>query len=205
LPIRVVRVAGVATVAVCVVASAAYGLVSTLPAPTHGDRVAVRVLDRLQSTRGRGGVMQIGGLTERVSCERLRGGRHLVDLDDGTRLVLSGTHARRLGERMRGRVLASVTRLPSLTSAEADLSGSHALYATQLASQLAHGRTILVGSTVVRGRPAYRLRLTHARPLLELLVARGSLTPLVAVYRSATVSGRTVLGPSTTPYRWHAC
>lgn len=205
-PIRFVRIVGGAALTLCAVAGVGYSLVSALPAPSAGDRVAVRVLDRLQSTRGRGGAMEIAGTTAQVRCRRLGGGRHLVTVGEGTRLLLSGTRVREVAQSSRLRLLASAQRQsPELTSAEADLSGSHELYAIQLAGQLSHGRTVVVGSTVVRGTPAYRLRLTRAQPSLELLVARRSLKPLVAVYRSASLSGRTVLGPSTEVYRWRAC
>jgi hypothetical protein len=194
-----------AALALCAIAGVGYGLLTTLPAPSRGDRIAVRVLARLQVTRGRGATLEVEGKTQRLTCRRLGGGRHLLALGDGTQLVLAGTHVHETREPLRLRMLASLRRDPALTAAEADLSGSHALYATQLAGQLAHGRAALVGSTVVGGRPAYRLRLTRGRPQLELLVSRRSLTPLVAVYRSAAVDGWSVLGPSTTRYRWRAC
>lgn len=203
--LRLARVAGGAALMLVAIGGVAYAIVAALPAPTTADRVAVKVLRDLSSTRGRGGVLELNGETQTVSCRRLPGGRHLIALGDGTRLVLSGTHARVAAAPVRLRMLASVLRRRSLVSAEADLSGSHALYATQLAAQLNHGRSAVRGSTVVGGTRVYRVRLTQGRPVLELLVSRQSLVPLVALYRSADVTGRTVLGRSTGLDRWRAC
>lgn len=202
---RLLRVAGGALLGACAITAAAYGIVSTLPAPSVGDRIGVRLLDRLDTTRGTGGVMQLAGVTRRVTCKRLPRYRHLVQLDDGTKLILSGTHVHEVAEPARERRLATIVDVPGLAAAEADLSGSYTLYATQLAVQLEHGREVLAGAARVNGREAYRIRLTRALPQADLLVDRETLQPLVATFRSAAVSGRTLLGPSTGLYRWHGC
>lgn len=190
---RIVRVAGGAAAAVLAIAASAYAVVSTLPAPRAGDRIAVRVLELLERTRGTGATMTVGGRELSVRCSRLPARRHLLRLSDGTRLVLSGTRVRRLVPR---RSLAGLRAVdPETVAAEAALAGSHAFYATQVAARLRHGSPH-VRRTSVGSRAAYRIRLSHARPHVDLYVDRATLRPLAATYRSRTLTGRSVLAGS---------
>lgn len=190
---RIVRVGGGAAAAVLAIAGSAYAVVSTLPPPRAGDRTAVRVLELLERTRGTGATMTVGGRDLSVRCSPLRSRRHLLRLSDGTRLVLSGTRVSRLAPR-RG-LAAARTVDPETIAAEAGLAGSHAFYATQLVARLRHGSP-LVRPTSVGSRAAYRIRLSHARPHVDLYVDRATLRPLAATYRSRTLTGRSVLAPS---------
>lgn len=186
------------------VAGAAYGLVSTLPSPRPGDRLGVRVLDRLEHARGSGSVIELAGDRVPVRCRRLPPYEHLLVFGDGTRLVLSGTRVRPLP--VRGRRLESArSRYPDLLAAQADLAGSYSLYSRLLAQRLARGRQVVVGRARVHGRPALRIRLGRDRPAVELLVDRRTLRPLAATYSSATLSARSVLTPPVGRRRWAAC
>jgi hypothetical protein len=203
--VAVIRVFGGAALGLSAIVLTGFGVVSTLPQPSHGDRIAVRALVVLQQHRGRGGVMQLAGVRLHVTCKRLPPYRQLIALDDGSRLVLSATHVRQVREPLRTRMLAVTENRPELVSAEADLAGSYALYAAQLTQRLAGGLPVLAGTTAVGGTPAYRLILGRGHPRVELLVDRQSLVPLAATYRSASLQGRTTLAQPAGRNAWRAC
>jgi len=202
--VRGARIGAAALAGTCAVAGSAYALVSTLPAPQPDDRLGVRILDRLEHSRGTGAVVDLGGRRVHVRCRKLPPYRRLLTYADGTRLALSGTHVHRLPSP--GRQLETArSRYPDLIAAQADLAGSYSLYSILLAQRLAHGRTIVAGLTRVRGLPAYRIHLGQDRPEVQLIVDRRTLRPLAATYRSATLSGRSILGAPVGRNRWAAC
>jgi hypothetical protein len=181
------------------IGTAAFGLVSILPHPTRADRIAVRALNVLDREHGAGAVISLDGQRVIAACRRLPSRHSLVTLSDGVRLVLRGTDVGVLDAGPR--FVASRAPLASaIVSAEADLAGSHTLYAKELIGRLVHRRPVLVGLTRFDGVAAYRLRLGRDRPRVELLVARRSLRPLAASYQSRWVSGTSRLrlgGPGT--------
>jgi len=201
---RGARIGAAALAGTCAVACSAYALVSTLPAPQPDDRLGVRILDRLEHSRGTGAVVDLGGRRVHVRCRKLPPYRRLLTYADGTRLALSGTHVHRLPSS--GRQLETArSRYPDLLAAQADLAGSYSLYSILLAQRLAHGRAIVAGLARVRGLPAYRIHLGQDRPEVQLIVDRRTLRPLAATYRSATLSGRSILGAPVGRNRWAAC
>ena len=201
---RAGRVGAVGVAGTFAVAGGAYALVSTLPAPRPDDRLGVRILDRLEHARGTGAVVDLAGRRVHVRCRKLPPYRRLLSYADGTRLALSGTHVHRLPSS--GRQLESArARYPDLIAAQADLAGSYSLYSILLAQRLAHRRPIVAGLTRERGLPAYRIHLGRDRPEVQLIVDRRTLRPLAATYRSATLSGRSVLGAPVGRDRWAAC
>jgi hypothetical protein len=183
--------------AVCAIAGSSYALVSTLPKPTQSDRIAVHVMNRLVHARGTGGTMHLAGATLRVRCRKVSPLRQLVLLSDGTRLLISGPRIRRLAGSRVARSLAAVATHPALTAAEGDLSGSYVLYATELTSQLNHGRRTFAGTTRFRGRRVDRLRLTRSHPDAELLVDPVTYRPLAVRFHADGLRGSTVLAPPT--------
>lgn len=201
---RWLQLIGIPGVGICAIAAVAFALVGMLPSPSAADRVAVRVLDRLDSTHGRGGQMVLAGRRIGVSCRRLRDARHLISLSDGTKLILAGTHVRvRLAESS-PRMLAAVTHPSEMAAAEADLSGSHTLYVKQLTALLAHGHPT-VAPAMVRGEEAYRIRLTRDRPVVDLYVAQATLRPLEVAFRSSALAGVTWLSRSARLNTWGSC
>ena len=182
-----------AVLSVAAIVAVSYGLVSTLPAPSAGDRLAVRVLERLDAARGTGGTMELAGRVVRVRCRRLPSHATLLDVG-GDRLELIGTHVS-VVRAPRARTLAAATRGAATAAAEADLSGSYLLYRSELAGVLERPGAVLLGRTRVGGRQAERIRLTGAPPDVELLVDAATLRPLAVRFRSRRLSGWTRLGP----------
>ncbi|HZO63202.1 MAG TPA: hypothetical protein VFB35_09520 [Gaiellaceae bacterium] len=176
---------------VAAIAAGAYFLVSLLPHPSPGERIAVRALDVLQQHRGTRVMIDLGGKRLAARCRQLPHWRSLVALEDGSRLILTGTRVVPLdGERM----LAGRTEAGGqLLSAQADLAGSFQLYSKELIGRLQNGRPVVVGVDRVRGIPALRLRLGRDRPRVELLVSRRKLQPLAARYDGRYVHASMVL------------
>ena len=185
-----VAVVGCAAVAI---AAAAFAFVSSLRPPSPGDRVAVRLFARLVSERGSGGVMHLDGRTMRVRCRPLPSSRSLITVG-ATRLVLHGLHVHPVASRGERAELADVTADGALLAAEADLSGSFGLYRRELLGRIDSGRRLLAGETFVGPQPAYRILLHGGHPLIELIVSRPGLRPLVAVFRSRLLAGYIVIG-----------
>jgi hypothetical protein len=189
----VASTAAVVGCAAVAIAAGAFALVSTLRPPTPGDRVAVRLFARLVSERGTGGVMHLDGRTIRVHCRPLRSSRSLITVGD-VRLVLHGLHVHPAATRGERAELDDIPADGALLAAEADLSGSFTLYERELLGRIDSGRRLLAGETHVGAQPAYRILLNASHPLIELIVSRHGLRPLVAVFRSRSLSGRTVIG-----------
>ena len=178
------------------VAAASFALISTLPPPSEDERLAVRVLEVLARSGGGGAVLHVGGRAVVASCRRLPGRKRLVMLGDGERLVLQGTQVRSHTMGARAVARARPRHAAELLAVKADLAGSHSLYATALRARLARGGAILGGLASFRGVPAYRIRLGADRPQVELLVARRTLAPLAARYRSRRVTAWSRLLPA---------
>lgn len=162
---------------------------ASLPRPSEPARRASRLLDLLDRTRGGGAELVVAGRRLVATCRPLSGRRYAVALDDGTRLVLAGTHVTRVASTRPRELLA--LEPADLVAAQADLVGSHDLLARELAGTLMTGR-LLARDVTFRARPATVFRLERT-PLVELVVDRATLTPLAARYRSATVSGSSTL------------
>jgi hypothetical protein len=106
------------------------------------------------------------------------------------------------GPRNAKRTLASLPAA-EFPAAAADLGGSHFLYVVELAGSIVRGRDVVTGTTIVDGRALYRIRLGRARPLVELLVDRETLRPVIAHYRSQRLEGWSRLD-NTAPRRFLA-
>lgn len=199
---RLVRLAGsivrplvVAVAVTLVVAASSYALVATLPEPTAGDRLGVRLLHHLEHARAGGAVLHLGRVTIRARCRRVPRGRTLVTLSTGDRLLLAGTRVVERRPRARRGGNGGPEPGAEFWSVAADLSGSHRLYASLLKGRLLRGAPIVVGVTRFRGTPAYRVRLGREPPAVELVVARGTLMPLAARYRSKRIDAWSRLLP----------
>src|SRR5581483_12246642 len=154
-----------------------------------------RVLERLESTRSSGGTLQLAGEEVTVRCRTLAPNRHLIMLGNGARLVLAGTHVHVLRTALPPEPMLAdlVVEAPGLPAAEADLSGSHALYARELVSQLIDG-TVETGVDSIDGRPAGIVRLTTTGPFVDLLFDLRTLAPLAVRFRSSELVGEATLG-----------
>jgi hypothetical protein len=185
-----IPVFGAAFAAAAIVA-ASFGLIAALPQPTKGDRVAVGVLRYLEHTRGRGGLISIGGHVLLARCTPLSPRRKRITLSDGARFVLRGSHI----EKWSTATSRRATRRPDsgvARAAIADLAGSYALYADELSRPLAHGKAVV---EAMPGRsPKYRVVLAR-RPYVDLVVDGATLRPLSARFRSARVSAQASLLP----------
>ena len=188
------------------VAAASFALISTLPGPTHGERLGVDVVRSLQSSRGRGAVIHLGRTVLVASCRPLSGSRRAISLSNGERLLLAGTRlretasprrssARRLAGR-RAAAHASSPALLELAAMKAGLAGSYAFYSAALKTRLMRGKEVFAGRTTFRGVPAFRIRLGADRPQVELVVDRRTLSPLAVTYRSRRASGWSRLLPA---------
>jgi hypothetical protein len=193
---------GAATAAVTV-AAAAYALVVSLPQPTASDRTGVRVLRFLETKRGAGSEISVGGKTLTARCIRVSRRGNLVSLSDGNRFMLVGSHIR--AWRTPDRSLAAVESDPLLHAAEADLAGSYSLYIDELTAELENGHRVLGGATLFGGRPAYAVHLSADRPRATLFVDRGTLAPLGASFESAGLHGRAVLQPPASAHSEAGC
>jgi len=186
---------GVAVVGAATVFGASFGVLDLgLRSPSTGERIALRVLAELERTRGVRAVLDVDGRRLLSTCHSFMG-RDLLQLSDGTRLVLVGVHAYRTlppgGSLIEAvsdrRELFLVRSTGSLVSVQAAIAGSHAFWARLLAIRLEQA-DVHVWPVLFASRPAYELRLSH-RPLLELVVDRVTLRPLAALYRSRAVDG----------------
>lgn len=172
--------------AAILVAGIAFGTVSTLPRPTRGDRIAIRLLEVLQERRGSGSVLSISGKHLPARCVRIGKTRELVTLGDGTALVLRGSHI--LARRDPSSPLADIRLDPGvLSAAEADLSGSYALYAAEIVAQLEQGAKLTMRRSHGAEGEAITIALREQRPRVELIVAPKSLRPIAAHYRSRRI------------------
>jgi hypothetical protein len=165
------------------VAGIAFGTVSILPPPTRSDRIALRLLEVLQEQRGSGSILTIAGRRLPARCVQIGKARELVTLSDGTALVLHGSHI--LARRAASSPLADIRLDPgALSSAEADLAGSYALYAAEIVAQLEQGAKLTAhgddGGTIT-------IALREERPRVELIVAPKTLRPIAAHYRSRRI------------------
>jgi hypothetical protein len=203
---RLLRQAAVFAALTVALVGGAYGMLAAgMKRATPQDRLAADALKVLDATRGSGAVIDVDGRRLVASCKALRVGSSIVDLDDGTRLLVARTRVARL------RPVASARELlapdpPDLVAAEANLAGSHDFYSRALTATLFGGR-VIVRPTRFADRLAYALRLGDGRPLVELIVDRGSLRPLGARYVSRTSSGtsRLFTEPSLRRYRPTGC
>jgi hypothetical protein len=180
-----------AAVAAVAIAAAAFGIVSVLPEPTRGDSLAVRLLGVLRERRGSGSVISIGNARLRAQCFRIRSREH-VTLDDGTSFVLNGSHV--LARREPTSRLAAVSvRHGPIASAEADLSGSYALYSAEVIGQLERGARITARRARFGGEAAFLIALRDRPPHVDLLVSERSLQPLAVHFWSARLDARGVI------------
>jgi hypothetical protein len=183
-----------AAVAAGAIAVAAFALVRTLPQPTRGDRVGVKLLEFLHERGGSGSRIVIGGTTIAARCHTLSRRRNLVELSDGSSFVVSGSRIR--AWQPPASDLAGAAQLPALVRvAEADLAGSYRLYAAELTSQLERGERVTEHLVTVDGRRVYEIALAHGRPRVTLIVDGRTLQPLAARFESAAIQASSVLSP----------
>jgi hypothetical protein len=156
---------------------------AALPGPLHDDRLAVKIIGRLQATRISGAVVRVNDTTLYTRCRRINGAVSSISVAGGQRLIVRRTHL----------VMPSTARRhpyrTSVFSAEADLAGSRRLYINELVGRLQLGDPVIDGRGRFGGRPVYRLRLGNDRPRVVLLVDQRSLRPLGVSFRSARISG----------------
>ena len=173
----------------CVAAGAALAFVgAVLPRPSPEDVIGVKILRMLETTRGGGAVIRLGGRTLIAECRELSQSRRGIFLDDGTRIFLRGTRII-LSRSPGGERTLTALQSPETPAAAADLGGSHFLYVAQLAGSIVRGRHAVRGTTWFEGHEVYRVRLGRERPLVELLVDRTTLDPVAAHYRSSRLEG----------------
>ena len=187
------------------VAAAALAVVTALPAPTPDERLAVRVVQRLQATRSGGAVVHLDGGRVVATCRRLSGSQTLVRLDDGTRLVVARTrvHDRSPGGATRGLAASRSPRERELLAVKAALAGIHRLYARSLRARLMRRADVIVHSHAFRGERALRVPIGAERPAVELVVSERTLLPLAVTYRSRRVSAWSRLLPAPRRPRHH--
>jgi len=161
---------------------------AVLPRPSATDAIAVRILQKLETTRGARAHIRLGRRTFVSECRVLSRNRRGIFLDDGTRLFLHGSHFTVSSPSREWRTIARLES-PEFPAAAADLGGSHFLYVVQLARSIVRGRHVVLGTIRFGGRETYRVRLSRGRPLVELLVDRMTLEPVAAHYRSARLEG----------------
>jgi hypothetical protein len=191
---RALRVLALGAVGAACVFGVSFGVLEFgLRSPSAGERVGLRVLAELRRTRGVHAVLDVDGRRLLSTCHSYLA-RDVLELSDGSRLVLVGVHAFRtlapggpvveaISDR---RELFVVRTAAGLVGAQAAIAGSHAYWARILALRLEQAN-LGVRSLVFGSRAAYELRLS-GRPLLELIVDRRTLRPLAAVYRSRAVN-----------------
>jgi hypothetical protein len=168
-----------------------------LPGHRTGDRLAVAILRRLDTTRIGSAALRINGVLVRASCSRIGHGVSAISLANGGRLLVRRT-----------RILSAAGPDPRLAvaelrrrAAEVDLAGTQTIYTDELISRLIRGERVIEGAGVFDGRPVYDLRLGNARPEVELLVDRRTLLPVAARFDSLRIDGLSRLHTSTT----HGC
>ena len=203
--LRTLRVVAAAALFTAAVVAAAFAVVTALPAPTPDERLAVRVVQRLQDTRSGGAVVHVGGERYVASCRRLSGSQTLVRLDDGTRLVVARTrvHDRTTGGRTRGLSARRSPRERELLAVKAALAGIHRLYARSLRARLMRGDDVVVAAHAFRGERALRVPIGAERPAVELVVSERTLLPLAVTYRSRRVTAWSRLLPAPPRRRDH--
>jgi hypothetical protein len=114
---------------------------------------------------------------------RIGKARELVTLSDGTELVLRGSHI--LARRAPSSPLADIRLDPgTLSSAEADLAGSYALYSAEIVAQLEQGAKLTADGD---DGGMITIALREERPRVELIVAPKTLRPIAAHYRSSRI------------------
>jgi hypothetical protein len=163
-----------------------------LPAATASDRIGADALRVLQSTRGGGAAVRLGNRRLVAVCRRV-GRRRIVSLSDGSVLAVTGAKVRRLRAPVR---LTAGVDAPDLVAAEADLSGNHGLYVSELVGALGSG-ALTVRETRYDGASAYALRIGAGRPVVELVVDRHTLRPVAARYASSSLTGSARLRAAT--------
>ena len=191
---RVVLPLAGAAVAAGAIAVAAFALVRTLPQPTRGDRVGVKLLQFLHERGGTGSRIVIGGTSLSARCRALTKRQNLVELSDGSSFVVSGSHIR--AWHPPSSALAGAAEQPALVrAAEADLAGSYRLYGAELTNQLERGKRVAEDTVMLRGRVVYEIELASERPRVTLIVDGETLQPLAARFESAAITASAVLGP----------
>ena len=188
------RALAVAVVGIACLFGVSFGVLDLgLRSPSAADKIGVRLLQVLKRTRGVRAVLDVEGHRLRSTCRGFIG-RDLLQLSDGTRIVIIGVHAYRTLP-PRGSLIAAVSNrrelfavhsTAALVSAQAAIAGSHALWAGILAARLEQAN-LRVQAVRFESRPAYEVRLS-TKPLLELIVDQATLRPVAAVYRSQAVS-----------------
>ncbi len=183
-----------AALAAGAIAVAACALVRTLPQPTPGDRVGVKLLQFLRERGGPGSRIAIGGRSLAARCHALSKHQNLVELSDGSSFVVSGSRIRAWHPPTSD--LAGAAQQPGLLRAAlVDLAGSYRLYAAELTSQLERGKRVTEHAVTMHGRRVYEIALAHERPRVTLVVDGRTLRPLAARFESAALQASAVLPP----------
>jgi hypothetical protein len=171
------------------IAAAGFGMMSALRGPAHGNLVAAKVLarfERLRRTRADETVLQ-----HQVAATCTSTGRR----DETLRL---GTRTLRVSLTKYGHVrLAGRVRRSRSDAAEANLAACPDIVRDELARRLLSSDGVALVSAAWNGRPAFRLRISRGRELVQLVVAQQTLKPLGVVFTSRHLRGRSSLVTDT--------
>ncbi|MGZ4386601.1 MAG: hypothetical protein ACXVZO_06700 [Gaiellaceae bacterium] len=189
-----------ALLSVLAVPAAAFALVLTLPRAPAAERIASDALGKVRKTSLVRSVETLPGQVLRASCRTLGHRRSLVTFSNGVRLRLENGHVTLLHPR----------RLPPQLRRSLDVEVALAGCPTTVARLLRRRLDRSVwekGPTFLRLRTRgdlYVIRLSGARPLLELELSRTTLEAVGIVLRAGrlTASSRLVAESPRLPRPW---
>jgi hypothetical protein len=195
--VRAIRTGIVATALLAALGAALYGILDLgLPKPAATDRLGARILATLERLHGAGGRGRLNNSAFAARCHRLLGGRSIIELADGERVLLHVDHVRLLahGPSAGRSAIGPAFRAPGrqVLVADAELAGSMRLYGIELTDRLLAGR-LSISPVARRGHePAYWVTLSR-EPRVQLLVRHDSLVPVEVLVRSPLANGRSRL------------
>ena len=162
------------------VGAGTFGLAQTLLKPHAQLKVAARAIGELGSGDYVTSKLRLGSGFFRVRCQPLTHSASLVILSDGRRVLVTRKRISLFGTALFG---------TSKAWAIADLAGCPLvlgrLLTTRVQTAFSKGQTVLMA----RHGPDYWIRLTRRRPLVFLVVNRGTLEPVGVLLRSRVLNG----------------
>jgi hypothetical protein len=190
---RVSQVVGMCLVLSCTLAAVGFGVLNVLPRPSQADRFGVAVLAKLgHERRTSAEVHLIGWRVVRTTCVRWHRRERLAA---GTmQLTLDGSWIERRSGALRyvpGNVVAGL----------ADLAVCPGVVASDLQNRVLAGALPRATRARWHGRLAYRLRVSHGRPVLFVYLSRNRLLPLGALFLGRRIRGWSVVRSGGAPGR----